>query len=160
KVLVCHAAGGSGNYNGICVSSASTACTGHAGHVGDCICGGPINCGTFTLKSCDPNNVKCVKKNSSCTAATGGCANACDFNGQTSAVRGGDGCVCNNGTCGACIPKTTCPAGQNCGTAPDGCGGLINCGTCTAPQTCGGGGTPNVCGCTANCTGKCGGPDG
>ena len=38
-------------------------------------------------------------------------------------------------------PKTTCPAGDNCGTVSDGCGGTINCGTCTAPQTCGGGGT-------------------
>ncbi len=48
----------------------------------------------------------------------------------------------------ACAPGTTCPAGQNCGTAPNGCGGTLSCGTCTAPQTCGGGGTPNQCGCT------------
>jgi hypothetical protein len=44
---------------------------------------------------------------------------------------------------------TTCPAGDNCGTVPDGCGGTVSCGTCVAPQTCGGGGTANVCGCTA-----------
>ena len=49
----------------------------------------------------------------------------------------------------ACAPGTTCPAGDNCGTVPNGCGGTISCGpACTAPQTCGGGGTPNVCGCT------------
>ncbi len=47
-----------------------------------------------------------------------------------------------------CTPATTCPSGQNCGTAPDGCGGTLICGTCGAPQTCGGGGTANVCGCT------------
>jgi hypothetical protein len=48
----------------------------------------------------------------------------------------------------ACMPKTACPAGDDCGTAPDGCGGTITCGgSCTTPQTCGGGGTPNRCGC-------------
>ena len=49
-----------------------------------------------------------------------------------------------------CVPLTTCPAGDNCGTVPDGCGGMLSCGTCTAPQTCGGGTppNPNVCGCT------------
>ena len=42
---------------------------------------------------------------------------------------------------------TTCPAGDNCGTIPNGCGGTVTCtGTCTAPQTCGGGGVPNHCG--------------
>jgi hypothetical protein len=61
-----------------------------------------------------------------------------------------------------------CPAGQNCGTAPDGCGVMLNCGVCTLPQTCGGGGTMNQCGCTPRtpqqvCTGglNCGElPDG
>ena len=47
-----------------------------------------------------------------------------------------------------CVPLTTCPGGDNCGTIPDGCGGTVSCGSCTAPDTCGGGGTPNVCGCT------------
>ncbi|MBS2033282.1 MAG: S8/S53 family peptidase, partial [Deltaproteobacteria bacterium] len=47
-------------------------------------------------------------------------------------------------------PVTTCPAGDNCGTIPDGCGGTVTCGgACTGTNTCGGGGTPNVCGCTA-----------
>ncbi len=49
-----------------------------------------------------------------------------------------------------CTPIASCPAGDNCGTVPNGCGGTVNCGTCTAPQTCGGGGTANVCG--AGCT--------
>ncbi|HKO49736.1 MAG TPA: hypothetical protein VJV79_18530, partial [Polyangiaceae bacterium] len=30
----------------------------------------------------------------------------------------------------ACVPKTACPAGENCGYAPDGCGGLVSCGVC------------------------------
>jgi hypothetical protein len=47
---------------------------------------------------------------------------------------------------GACTPATHCPAGENCGTAPNGCGGTISCGTCAGSTTCGGGGTPNVCG--------------
>ena len=52
------------------------------------------------------------------------------------------GCDC----LGSCTPGTACPAGQNCGTAPNGCGGLIDCGTCTAPDTCGGGGVSGRCG--------------
>ena len=47
-----------------------------------------------------------------------------------------------------CQPTTTCPSGQNCGSAPNGCGGTVACGTCAAPLTCGGGGVPNQCGCT------------
>ena len=30
---------------------------------------------------------------------------------------------------GAARPPTTCPAGDDCGTIPDGCGGTVNCGT-------------------------------
>ncbi|MBK6693261.1 MAG: hypothetical protein IPG50_13800 [Myxococcales bacterium] len=57
----------------------------------------------------------------------------------------GGGTVANQ--CG-CSPATTCPAGQNCGSADDGCGGTIDCGSCTAPQSCSGGATANQCGCT------------
>jgi hypothetical protein len=54
----------------------------------------------------------------------------------------------------ACVPKTTCPTGDNCGTVSNGCGGTVNCGSCTLPQTCGGGtpSNPNVCGCTPTST--------
>ncbi|MEI9940165.1 MAG: hypothetical protein WDO69_23335 [Pseudomonadota bacterium] len=47
-----------------------------------------------------------------------------------------------------CKPKTECPAGEDCGYAPDGCGGLISCGVCKAGETCGGGTppVPNKCG--------------
>lgn len=42
-----------------------------------------------------------------------------------------------------------CPAGQNCGSVPNGCGTNIACGgACAPPQSCGGGGAVNVCGCT------------
>jgi len=73
---------------------------------------------------------------------------------------GDDGCGGSCGTCTApqtcggggtvnvcgCTPRTTCPAGDNCGSVPDGCGGTLNCGTCANGQTC----TNNVCGgCTA-----------
>ena len=49
--------------------------------------------------------------------------------------------------CG-CKAATSCPAGDNCGTIPNGCGGMLSCGSCTAPQTCGGSGKANECGCT------------
>jgi hypothetical protein len=47
-----------------------------------------------------------------------------------------------------CVPATTCPAGQNCGFAPDGCGGLVACGVCTNGEMCGVGNPPvaNKCG--------------
>jgi hypothetical protein len=47
-----------------------------------------------------------------------------------------------------CDPLTECPAGENCGYAPDGCGGLIHCGECKDGESCGVGTPPveNVCG--------------
>jgi len=47
-----------------------------------------------------------------------------------------------------CVPKTSCPAGQDCGYAPDGCGGLVACGTCADGKSCGVGEPPvaNQCG--------------
>jgi MYXO-CTERM domain-containing protein len=39
--------------------------------------------------------------------------------------------------CGfTCVPLTACPAGDDCGTVPDGCGGMVNCGACNGSQTC------------------------
>src|SRR6266478_3636256 len=58
---------------------------------------------------------------------------------------------------GTCCTPTTCRAGVDCGTIPDGdCTGFtLNCGnTCTGFNTCGGGGVSNQCGCTPNCANK------
>lgn len=48
----------------------------------------------------------------------------------------------------ACVPTGACPAGADCGYAPDGCGGLISCGVCPTGQACGVGNppVPNKCG--------------
>jgi MYXO-CTERM domain-containing protein len=35
-----------------------------------------------------------------------------------------------------CLPTTTCPAGEDCGTIPDGCGGSVSCGTCDDGKNC------------------------
>ncbi len=54
-----------------------------------------------------------------------------------------------------CTPATKCPAGENCGYAPDGCGGLIACGVCPTGEACGVGmpPVPNHCGKgTQSCT--------
>jgi hypothetical protein len=64
----------------------------------------------------------------------------------------GPGQTCGGGgtanVCG-CTPKTSCPAGDNCGTIPNGCGGTVTCGpACPGLLVCGGGGTSNVCGCS------------
>src|SRR5437773_4632399 len=64
---------------------------------------------------------------------------------------------------GTCCTPTTCRAGVDCGTIPDGdCTGFtLNCGnTCTGFNTCGGGGVSNQCGCTPNCANKNCGDDG
>jgi len=47
-----------------------------------------------------------------------------------------------------CVPKKVCPAGQDCGYAPDGCGGLVACGKCPTGEACGVGQppVPNKCG--------------
>jgi len=37
--------------------------------------------------------------------------------------------------CG-CTPRTTCPAGDNCGSATDGCGEAILCGACSSGDQC------------------------
>ncbi len=55
----------------------------------------------------------------------------------------------------ACVPLTLCPAGEDCGFAPDGCGGLISCGVCPTGEACGVGmpPVPNKCGKgTQTCT--------
>ena len=53
-----------------------------------------------------------------------------------------------------CKPATECPAGQDCGYAPDGCGGLVACGVCKSGETCGGG-TPPVANKCGKGTGSC-----
>ena len=62
-----------------------------------------------------------------------------------------------------CEPATTCPAGQDCGYAPDNCGGLVKCGDCPDGEACGVGDppVPNQCGkpvcppSDPNCTPAC-----
>lgn len=101
----------------------------------------------------------------------GSCENVdCSGHGECTLVEGGQPtCICDTGYQSeglACVPEdcttpTTCAAqGANCGTIDDGCGGSLDCGTCTSPETCGGGGTDNVCGCVADCTGRVCGSDG
>jgi hypothetical protein len=47
-----------------------------------------------------------------------------------------------------CVPAGKCPAGADCGYAPDGCGGLVECGVCPTGEACGVGNppVPNKCG--------------
>ena len=112
------------------------------------VCGGNTHCVTIT----------CASKNVNCGPIGDGCGGIVQCGNCTAPQTCGGGGV--PGQCGSsssdagtvsCVPKTTCPAGQNCGPAGDGCGGQLDCGTCTAPQTCGGGGTPSVCGGNSGC---------
>ncbi|HMI88348.1 MAG TPA: hypothetical protein VK550_29900, partial [Polyangiaceae bacterium] len=99
-------------------------------------CGGQIDCGPlcpgdggalcFQEKCCYPKS--CGPEN--CGAMSDGCGTmlqcgSCTTAGETC---GGGG---TTNVCGVCVPKTMCPTGWVCGTAPTGCGGpAINCGSC------------------------------
>jgi hypothetical protein len=106
----------------------------------------------------------CADLGANCGQQADGCGGLinCYPGGGTTCAGAGETCG-GGGTpnqCGkACTPKTTCPAGQNCGVIADGCGGVVSCwpaGTTTcATGTCGGGGTANVCGSSTTCTGLC-----
>jgi uncharacterized protein DUF1566 len=102
---------------------------------GLCVCptgqtdvGGTCQCPSGQTK-CNGNCTDTQTDNNNC----GTCGTTC----TAPQMCGGGG---TPGVCG-CTPATSCPAGQNCGTAPDGCGGNIACGTCTNPETCGSDGT-------------------
>jgi hypothetical protein len=115
------------------------------------LCGNPNTAPLCkTNAQLDPTKVCCVCKGSVCASYAG--ATRCDAQRQTCV----DGRRCTMTTCQAgqcdqiadgcgCTPAATCPASQNCGTAPNGCDGTIPCDTCADPDTCGDGDTPGVC---------------
>ena len=117
----------------------------------------PVCSGT-TLTNC--RKCSCGDNGNACSGATSVCETtstnvlfgACEQSTSTNDTCPSRG-ACQQSTtpaqddiCPSCKPATTCPTGQNCGTASDGCGGMIACGTCTTPETCGGGGVANQCG--------------
>jgi hypothetical protein len=136
-------------------------------------CGGTLNCGTCTapefcggggpskcavsgggacaLKTCADYAGTCGPQPNGCGGVTTSCG-ACVApevcgGGGVASVCGGGSIVGAGG--GACVPKTTCAAGQ-CGKIADGCGGILDCGsTCAAGTVCGGAGAANVCGAPA-----------
>ncbi len=166
---------------GDCNSSASDGCETNlntsAAHCGACntpcsgnhgtaSCSGgncSISCASG-FKDCDTNprangcEVDSQTDNNHCGACTTKCTGGQTC--KTGACACAAGQVFFNGSC--CTPKTCSQLGKNCGSVSDTCGGTLSCGTCTSPETCAGGGTPNVCGCTAEpqsttCSGnKCG----
>ncbi|MEI7452145.1 MAG: fibrobacter succinogenes major paralogous domain-containing protein [Candidatus Falkowbacteria bacterium] len=105
----------------------------------------------------------------SCAGANNGGANVCTYIGDSNTCANNywtcgsyditDNCSqARNITCGSCAGNQTCTNGtcvNNCVPNCSGkCGGTDGCsGTCTnncsGHETCGGGGTQNVCGCTA-----------
>jgi len=100
-----------------------------------------------TNNKCGYNNGDgvCTSGNAGTVCDSGACsvsgvcepAGGCEVNGDCSA-----GHVCSSGSCiSSCTPVTSCPAGDNCGTVPNGCGGTLNCGSCNPGQPC----SNNVC---------------
>jgi hypothetical protein len=137
-------------------------------------CGGVLQCGSCAapttcggggtssqcggMGACVPTT--CALKNVNCGPIGDGCGGLLQCGSCITPETCGGGGVpgqCGSGAADAgdagvtCIPKTSCPAGENCGPAGDGCGGQLDCGTCTSPQSCGGGGTPSKCGGNSGC---------
>jgi hypothetical protein len=112
----------------------------------------------FHVKDADEYNVVFPKEcGTACTldteCATGGkCVSGYCLDPMTAQEKLLEYMIFDLGSCvpppETCKPATACPAGENCGFAPDGCGGLIACGECKAGETCGGGtpAAPNKCG--------------
>jgi hypothetical protein len=129
----------------------------------------PAECGKNVSRS-PANNAGTCTTDANCTGtcAAGKCpwGTACTTNAQCASTCSGGVCldpmnpqekllefmIFDLGSCvppaKTCVPKTTCPAGQDCGYAPDGCGGLVACGKCPTGETCGVGQppVPNKCG--------------
>jgi len=73
-----------------------------------------VDCGGGTCAACSVG--QSCKVNTDCTSNT---------------------CNAATNTCAAaCVPLTSCPVGNYCGTVPDGCGGTVSCGTCPTGSTC------------------------
>jgi hypothetical protein len=125
----------------------------------------PAICSGTTVTGCRP--CSCGDNGLSCNGTTA----VCETTSSNVLFGGCEACTASSGNCGAgtcvqsatpaqddicsnCVPATTCPAGDDCGSVSDGCGGTIACGTCTLPQTCGGGSAanPNQCGCSPTIT--------
>ena len=130
---------------------------------GKCTSSGPAQavCSGTNVTGC--RKCSCGDDGGACSGTTG----VCETSSSNVLFGGCEVCTatnnpCSGGTCQqsstpsqddictGCMPKTTCPAGDDCGTVPDGCGGVVSCGACAAPKTCGGGtpSNPNQCGCT------------
>jgi hypothetical protein len=139
-------------------------------------CTAPLLCGSSNVCGCTAESdiAFCKRLGVNCDEVT-----ANDNCGSTRTVTSCGTCTAPK-TCGAessnvcgCIAETDSTfcarLNKDCGNVlgNDNCGNsrTADCGTCVAPKTCAGGGTANVCGCTAsNCTGlgkNCGSlPDG
>jgi hypothetical protein len=112
--------------DGSCACDA-TSCPGCLTCQGDGTCGNP--CGG--VGCCDNGTCVSGEDDDACGTNGAACVQCSDFaeNATCSAAGTGGSCICT--------PRAICPAGFNCGTAPDGCGGTLNCGVC--------GGTTPIC---------------
>jgi hypothetical protein len=112
--------------DGSCACDA-TSCPGCLTCQGDGTCGNP--CGG--VGCCDNDTCVSGEDDDACGMNGAACVQCSDFDEYATCSAGGTG-----GNC-ICTSQASCPAGFNCGTAPDGCGGTLNCGVC--------GGTTPIC---------------
>jgi hypothetical protein len=107
-----------------------TPCLCGTGDVSGCLAGTATPTGpNYDLYACDFNNPSSLVIQQDFLTPTG--------TGQANSILECAAAFACTSCFGApCTPKTSCPSGQNCGTAPDGCGGFINCGACPTGQSC------------------------
>src|SRR3989441_9569980 len=129
---------GTNGHNGLCVNStppgkrpAGACCTPTTCEAAGAHCGMIVDgtCLTLAMLDCGP-----CPTGEICTAA-----HVCETTTTTTTTT----TTATTTTTMGCTPATSCPLGQNCGTAPDGCGDALDCGTCSPMLMCEQGGIPH-----------------
>jgi len=103
--------------------------------------------GNDSFLTCNNNQLTFFNNSNMINGVCGATANTCKTGTPGNITSTGWTCNGSNGgttascTTNACVPLTSCPAGDNCGSISDHCRGTVNCGSCPDGQSC----SNNVC---------------
>jgi MYXO-CTERM domain-containing protein len=86
--------------------------------------------------SCGDDGAACTGGTAFCETSTanvlfGACEECTATGGCTSGTCQQSSTPSMDDLCIGCVPATSCPAGDDCGSVPDGCSGTVPCGPCT-----------------------------